>query len=733
MVAGCALAAGLALPAAASAGHGLETLDHPAPNLTAGELPGDALIAGGEGAEWEKVKTFATGNPLTDLDFFTQGERMYMSAGTLAIGPNGGGQTIIELSDDGEIDPKFVASHPSAACLSDPSAALALQHDVEATPKGNVLFNGVNPKASREDAQLLLDATDAPGRCHDQGELGIAGAPQGGIEIIDITDPANPVEIGFTSHIGEAHTVNVDPKRPHIAYAVTSDLVSANEDGTLQNEDPDDSDRFDLDGFEIIDLSSCMDFPAGTSVADKRQACAPETYRYRYPSSKISLGHTDQGGAYGCHELEVYPNDLLTCGSGSTGILFNMAGAFDAQGTPNDYRDDTVRGEPLPCSRRATTSVGPFGTAAMIMDCVDGTGEGDDDLTVARWLADGAPSVRGVKVLGVAYHQGRGAGGAVDPAFDSTEDIDFNHETELTGSGKFLLATDERGGGVVPPGAACSPVADIRAGNGGIHAYRVDGLQRKRPESAEQAFEAYATDPDGEKAIYRAPIRTPHPQASFCTAHVFHQIPGQNRIFMGWYSQGTQVVDFTEHDDGTIEFSEAGYFIPESANTWVSAVFDYEANHDGTYTYWGATADTLLGQGRAAVDIYKVTLPAPPGPALGPCERPISGTPGRDRLIGEGSGDAIKGGSGADRIDGGGGEDCIAGGRGPDRIRGGAGDDVIRGGKGRDRIWAGAGDDRIHVAGGGRDRVDCGKGRDVVIADRRDRIAANCERVRIRR
>jgi hypothetical protein len=83
---------------------------------------------------------------------------------------------------------------------------------------------------------------------------------------------------------------------------------------------------------------------------------------------------------------------------------------------------------------------------------------------------------------------------------------------------------------------------------------------------------------------------------------------------MGWYSQGTQVVDFEEHADGTIEFREAAYMIPAHANTWTSAVFAYEENDDGTFTYWGATGDTNLGLGRAAIDVYKVTLPAPPEP-----------------------------------------------------------------------------------------------------------------------
>ena len=40
-----------------------------------------------------------------------------------------------------------------------------------------------------------------------------------------------------------------------------------------------------------------------------------------------------------------------------------------------------------------------------------------------------------------------------------------------------------------------------------------------------------------------------------------------------------------------------------------------QANSDGSFTYWGATGDFALGDaGRNAIDIYKVTLPAPPKP-----------------------------------------------------------------------------------------------------------------------
>jgi hypothetical protein len=74
----------------------------------------------------------------------------------------------------------------------------------------------------------------------------------------------------------------------------------------------------------------------------------------------------------------------------------------------------------------------------------------------------------------------------------------------------------------------------------------------------------------------------------------------------------------------------------------------------------------------------------------------------------------------------------LAGSPRADTIRGTPGGDRIKGGGGRDRIKARGGSDLIRVRRGGRDRVNCGPGRDRVIADRRDRVARNCERVRRR-
>lgn len=608
LVNAAALAAGLGTAFNAAADHSLA-------GFTVLNAPlGSTLNSGGEGAQWELITSLISGNPHTDLDFFRIDEDFYVAAGTLAVGANGGGQAIHRLTQNGVLDPAFVAMHPSAGCLTDPTQATALQHDVEVTPKGRVLQNtDWQGLADTRNPQLLLDATDGPGRCHDQGIVAVAGSqfadqPPGGLEIIDITDIANPVEIHLTSHIGEAHTVNVDPKRAHIAYAVTADFVTAANRPDLT--DTRRSEQNDLDGFEMVDLSSCMNFPAGTSVEAKRAACRPQVYRFRFEAD-WARGTHNSGSLGACHELEVYPNDRLSCASLNSTVVLDMSGAFDDNGTPDDFTDDKPRGQPLPCAVRPSASNNQEGlsaTGAMVTDCVNGLD--GQELTMGGWLEMGAPALQGVELVGFVNHAAATRGPAVD--------IAIAHEAEFTHSGKFVIVSDERGGGVTPPAASC-PTPGINdnqiTGNGGLHAYRADRLFTSFPgvpgtdlpeDIATNADGAYALGPDGQKAIYRAIPRMAG--ATFCTAHVFQQIPGQNRIFMGWYTQGTQVVDYVENEDGSFEFREAAYWVPEGAAQWTSHIFAFEENTDGSFTYWGATADIS----RTAVDVYSVTLPAPP-------------------------------------------------------------------------------------------------------------------------
>ncbi|HEU5213780.1 MAG TPA: hypothetical protein VFU10_13490 [Gaiellaceae bacterium] len=64
-----------------------------------------------------------------------------------------------------------------------------------------------------------------------------------------------------------------------------------------------------------------------------------------------------------------------------------------------------------------------------------------------------------------------------------------------------------------------------------------------------------------------------------------------------------------------------------------------------------------------------------------------------------------------------------------DHVCGRRGADTISPAAGKDTVDAGAGNDVIDVRGGSVDRVRCGAGRDKVLADRRDIVASDCERV----
>lgn len=100
----------------------------------------------------------------------------------------------------------------------------------------------------------------------------------------------------------------------------------------------------------------------------------------------------------------------------------------------------------------------------------------------------------------------------------------------------------------------------------------------------------------------------------------------------------------------------------------------------------------------------------------------LFGGRGNDRLFGLG---------GADRLDGGVGNDQLAGGHGNDTLTGRAGNDRLVGGPGRDTHHGGPGNDNIRSRDGrAGELVSCGPGRDVVVADSRDRVAADCEVVR---
>jgi hypothetical protein len=95
------------------------------------------------------------------------------------------------------------------------------------------------------------------------------------------------------------------------------------------------------------------------------------------------------------------------------------------------------------------------------------------------------------------------------------------------------------------------------------------------------------------------------------------------------------------------------------------------------------------------------------------------------------AGSSLHGGPGSQRLLGTAGADAIAGGPGADTLLGRGGADRLDGGGGADLVSGGPGNDRLLLVDGQRDVARCGSGQDVVIATPLDRIAADCERLRI--
>jgi Ca2+-binding RTX toxin-like protein len=110
----------------------------------------------------------------------------------------------------------------------------------------------------------------------------------------------------------------------------------------------------------------------------------------------------------------------------------------------------------------------------------------------------------------------------------------------------------------------------------------------------------------------------------------------------------------------------------------------------------------------------------------------LVGGPGRDNVLG---GDERRTSGGDKNLVGGPGNDRVAGGRGSDNIVGEEGNDILIDGTleefSRDNLSGGAGKDVIPAINSPAfgDLVTCGGGFDRVLADRKDEVAPDCERV----
>jgi hypothetical protein len=512
-------AAGLVMTA------GPASADHTDPNTPLAPtetVPPPDFLTTGEGT-WQYIDGLAA-NPGSDLKFFTKGGDIYASSGTLGQGDiDFVGQRIVRLVDDGTVAPVWVADHGSAHCTLRSTSVTGLQHDAAVTPA--------------TDPGLLVDTTDASGRCHDPNG--------GGLELIDISglgqEGFEVRELHLVRHRGSSHTVTADPARTGIFYNSTSDSNTANL------------------WIDIVDARSCL----GTGALEaKRDACRPTVHRLSWEdhpewSQRRKLdGTLEPGSESACHDITVVGSRLYCAGLNAS-LIFDVGRMF--------ARNGTVRGATLPCTLTDGT-----GTGAKVTDCSQ--------------AGPGSPLATGYKFLGTFNHPGRPPGQQNNNLeVPSDEGVSVSHESDPTPDAKFLLVTDERGGGVVPPGASCTQGLDNPFGNGGIHVFDIGD-----PSNIQ-----YAQTPDGEKAIWRGEVVLS--SESFCTVHVIHQIPDEARLFMGYYSQGIKILDYSVNKQGQWTFDEVASAVLPESNTWVAQPFLIQDNGDGTRTYFIMTSDIERG------------------------------------------------------------------------------------------------------------------------------------------
>ncbi len=523
----------LSLGAPASAHH----TDPREPLAPINGSPTDGIERGA--GDWTHIDNFpGHANPAlsgggTDLEFFSPaGSRdIYGAFGTLGQDELGSiGQRILQLTQGGRVLPRWVADHGSAHCPPDNTSVTGLQHDSQVSKD-----NGVT---------LLTDTTDAVGRCHDPDG--------GGIEIVDVTDIDDPDFAPREAHLirfpGYTHTHTADPRNPGIIYNSSSDFQDRN-------------------WIDVVDMRSCFGSSDWTQ-AQRRDECRPEVYRIQLSDSWTQQRDQNTGrlepGSATCHDI-TYQRGRLYCAALNSTLILDVSGLLGSNGQ--------VKGTPFPCPVVDGTQ-----TKAKVTDC---SGMG----------ADRTERATGWQFVGTFQHPGRDCG---PPGTDqrscntnmqvrSNDGVAVSHEADPTPDRNFMFVTDERGGGVVPPGSSCAPGIENPFGNGGAHAFDI----------SDPSNITYATTPDGRKSVYISDAVVP--AETFCDIHVMELVPGEQRFIAAYYSQGVKIVDYYVDDNGNLQFRERASFTLPNANTWAAEDFKIQDNADGTRTYFIAADDIHRG------------------------------------------------------------------------------------------------------------------------------------------
>lgn len=304
------------------------------------------------------------------------------------------------------------------------------------------------------------------------------------------------------------------------------------------------------------------------TLAQRRAACRPLVYRIVFQPEWTMQRDQNTGqlepGSAACHDI-TFSNDRLYCAGINATLILDVSRLFTRSGR--------VNGTAFPCP------------------VIDGTRTGAKVTDCAGMGATRPEQATGWRFLGTFNHPGRDCDG---PGTDirtcnsnnqvrSDEGVAISHEADPTPDHRFMFVTDERGGGVVPPGSSCSPGIDNPYGNGGAHAFDISNPANIR----------YATTQTGRKAVYISDAVVP--AGTFCDIHVIELVPGEQRFIAAYYSQGIKIVDYFVDSRGNVEFRERSSLTLTNANTWAAEDFKSVNNGDGTRTYFIAADDIHRG------------------------------------------------------------------------------------------------------------------------------------------
>lgn len=519
-----------ALPIPALANHGGSMLSNP----VGLPLEGAPVV---EHGDWDFIANFAAGpgdmRPVgIDVEPFTRklkdGVHKYviMSSTTL-------GFSIFDVTDPDS--PERVSDYGASLCGPEANA-LQLANGQEPGP-----FDAVH--GWEGDIQITFGgkiavyATDAAGRCHDP--LG------GGLELVDVSDLANPKLLGLVRLNADSHNSTVDKDRPWIIYNSNSDTRSNN-------------------FMDIVDIRSCFKLDP--------KKCHPDVARLQFKDVWTTSPTTASPSA--CHDITYAEHKLY-------GACINGTLVWDPK---NVYKNGHLTGSLL-------TSKTDVGKDACTIE--PSSVEAMSDATVTNcydWTMDKFKKAKlenaHLKLLIHITHEG------LDLDEDTPPDggLQIAHKSDPGLGGKIIMVNDERGGGTNTSPGECP--------GGAIWFYDVRNPKKPAVAKLDNGKPAAFVPAEGDF------VQT---QGNSCTSHLFWEWKPQNHLVSAaWYTSGTQVFRYkvdTSTTPATVEFTDRMAYVPPGAATWTSRIIAQKKTDDGTVLYFAAT-DIARGY-----DFFKLTLP----------------------------------------------------------------------------------------------------------------------------